>query len=53
LLTPCYGKRTADIKEKGLTIEEILSKPVNRTEYGPPFEEYYGEHGAIEIVGEA
>ena len=45
LLTPCYGNRTAYIKNNHLTIEQILSQPVNRAEYGPPYTEYYGEHG--------
>lgn len=50
LLTPCYGQRTADIKRRGLTIDQILAEDVNRADYGEPFVEFYGEHGAVEIL---
>lgn len=47
LLTPCYAKRTTDIKNNHWTIDQILAQDVNRADYGEPLTSFYGEHGKV------
>jgi len=50
LLTQCYAKRTEEIINNHWTVQDILAQPMNRSDYGPPLTEYYGEHGKTEIL---